>query len=229
MAGARTLQEKSVKKTNKELQADVFDELQYEPSIDAAGVGVIASDGIVTLTGTVKSWAERSAAIRVAERVSGVSGVVDKLEVEPPFLHERGDEDIARAALNTLKWHVFVPENRLKVEVAQGWITLEGKVDYNFQRLAAENAIRNLKGVKGVTNDILVEPHVTPFEVKSKIDHALRRAAELDADRIMVAVQNNTVTLRGNVSSLAERREAERAAWSAPGVAEVNNELRVAA
>jgi osmotically-inducible protein OsmY len=218
-----------MKKTNKELQVDVLDELQYEPSIDAADIGVMTSDGIVTLTGKVKSWGEKSTAIRTAERVWGVNGVVDKLQVELPFSHQRGDEDLAREALNMLKWHVFVPENSLKVEVAKGWITLEGKVDYQFQRLAAENAIRNMAGVKGVTNLIVVQPKVTPSEVKTKIENALRRAAELDAQRIIVAVQNDVVTLRGSVSSLAERNEAERAAWSAAGVAQVKDELSIAA
>lgn len=214
---------------SKELQRNVLEELQYEPSVDAAGIGVTAKEGIVTLAGTVKSYAEKAGAVRAAERVVGVKAVVDKMEVELPSLHVRNDEDIARAVLNAFEWDVFVPTNRLKVEVEKGWVMLSGKVDYKYQKTSAENAVTNLAGVKGVINTIEVTPSATPGEVKSKIENALRRAAEVDAKQIKVDVLNGEVTLRGNVHSWMERNEAERAAWSAPGVRGVKDELTVAA
>jgi osmotically-inducible protein OsmY len=217
-------------KTNTQVQLDVWDELQYEPSVDAAEIGVTAKDGIVTLTGTVKSFAEKWSAARAAERISGVKAVVDEMQVKlPGTLHLREDEDIARAVLNSLKWDVMVPDERIKVKVEHGYITLEGTVDYKYHETAAVGAIRNLAGVKGITSLIKVKPAVTPSGVKAKIEEALRRAAELDAQRIKVAVYDSKVTLHGTVHSRAERNEAERAAWSAPGVTQVEDDLTVAA
>jgi osmotically-inducible protein OsmY len=215
--------------TNVQLQQDVIDELQYEPSIDAARIGVTAKDGIVTLAGAVKSYAEKWTATRAAERVSAVKAVVDEIKVELPFTHKRGDEDIARAVLQALEWDVQVPQTRIMVKVEQGRITLEGDVDYKYQQTAAENAVRNLTGVNAVTNLIHVKPIANPSEVKVKIENALRRAAELDAQKIRVDVINDKVTLRGTVRSWSERSEAERAAWSAPGVRQVEDNLSVAA
>jgi osmotically-inducible protein OsmY len=216
-------------KTNVQLQQDVIDELQYEPSIEAAGIGVTCKDGIVTLTGTVKSYAEKWSATRATERVSAVKAVVDEIKVDLPYTHKRGDEDIARAALQALEWDVQVPHTRIMVKVEQGRITLEGDVDYKYQQTAAENAVRNLTGVNAVINLIHVKPIANPSEVKVKIENALRRAAELDARQIRVDVLNDKVTLRGTVRSWSERSEAERAAWSAPGVRHVEDDLSVAA
>ncbi len=215
-------------KTDIQLQLDVLDELQYEPSVDPAEIGVTTRDGIVTLAGRVKSYAEKWSAARSAERVSGVQAVVDEMEVNLPDVHFRTDEDIARAALNALKWDVMVPDEQLKIKVEKGYITLEGSVDQKYQETAAVRAIRNLAGVKGVTNLIQVKPRVTPSGVKTKIENAFRRAAEVDAQRIKVNVVDSKVTLHGTVHSWAERTAAEQAAWSAPGVTQVEDDLAVA-
>jgi osmotically-inducible protein OsmY len=218
-----------MKKTNSQLQQDVLQELRFEPSINASQIGVTAEDGIVGLTGTVESYLAKAAAVHAAERVVGVKAVTDELTVDIPELHVRNDEDIARAAVNALQWDVWVPSDAVKVKVNAGWITLEGEVTYKFQQTAAENAVRNLTGVKGVANLItLKKPSVVPFEVKEKIEQALRRAAEVDADKIKVRVDNDKVVLQGTVTTWAERNEAERAAWSAPGVNAVEDHLVIA-
>lgn len=214
-------------KTNTQLQRDVLDELQYEPSVDAAEIGVIAKDGVVTLTGNVKSYAEKWAAERAAERVAGVKALADEMQVILPDMHIRTDEDIARAILNAIKWDVLVPDERIKVKVVQGYVTLEGTVDYKYQETSAVSAIRNLAGVKGVTDFIKVKPPIRPSDLKSKIENAFRRAAEFDARGIQVDVSDSKVTLHGNVHSWVERDEAERAAWSAPGVTQVVDALTV--
>jgi osmotically-inducible protein OsmY len=216
-------------KTNTQLQRDVMDELQFEPSVNAANIGVIAKDGIVTLTGKVCNYAEKYAAAEAAERVAGVKAVTDETKVDLPLAHQRDDQDIAQAALNALKWHVWVPKDAIKVKVQQGWVTLEGTVDYKFQQTAAEEAVQDLTGVIGVSNLISLKAVVAPSDLKVKIENALKRAAELDGERITVEVDENKVVLRGKVSSWAERDEAERAAWSAPGVWDVDDKLEIAA
>jgi len=217
-------------KTNIQLQQDVSQELQYEPSVNASEIGVTAKDGIVGLTGNVKSYAEKYAAVHAAERVAGVKAVTDGMKVDLPALHVRNDEDIAKAAVNGLQWDIWVPTDLIKVKVDSGWITLEGEVDFKYQQTAAENAVRNLTGVKGVSNLIsLKKPAVLPSVVKANIDQALRRAAEVDADRIKVSVVKDRVILKGTVSSWAERQAAEHAAWSAPGVLTVEDDLVIIA
>jgi len=217
-------------KSNTELQMDVLQELKFEPSIDAAGIGVTAKDGIVSLTGYVKSYAEEYTAVHAAERVAGVKAVTDELKVDLPSFHIRNDEDIARAALNALQWDVWVPADHIKVKVSDGWVTLDGEVDYRYQQNAAENAVRNLTGLRGVTSLITIKkPAVMPSEIKANIDSALRRAAEVDAEHITIKVVDDKVILKGKVSSWAEHDEVERAAWSAPGVRAVEDDLVIAA
>lgn len=217
-------------KSNTQLQQDVQLELKYEPSVDAAEIGVTAKDGIVGLAGNVRSYAEKYAAVHAAERVAGVKAVTDEMKVDLPSFHVRDDEDIARAAVNALQWDVWIPPDHIKVKVASGWITLEGEVDHKYQQTEAELAVRNLTGVKGVSNLInLKKPAVLPSDVKASIDQALRRAAEVDADHIKVSVVQDRVTLKGTVSSWAERQAAEHAAWSAPGVRTVEDDLVIAA
>jgi osmotically-inducible protein OsmY len=217
-------------KTDKQLKRDVLDELQYEPSVDAARIGVIVHNAIVSLSGTVGTYAEQDAATHAVERVAGVQAVVNEIKVELPPEHQRGDEEIAQTVVNALKWHVWVPHDTIKVSVHQGWVTLEGTVDAQFQRESANDAVRCLTGIKGLINLINVrQPAISSSDVKTKIENALRRAAEAEAAHINVEVEGNKVILRGQVRSMTERSDAERAAWAAPGVAQVEDKLTIAA
>jgi osmotically-inducible protein OsmY len=213
--------------TDLELKANVESELKWEPSVNAAEVGVAVKDGIVTLTGHVQSYWQKIAAERAAGRVSGVRAVVNELEIRLPTSSQRTDEDIARAALNALSWSVSVPADRIKVKVSKGWITLEGNVEWQYQKAAAEKVVRDLVGVKGVVNLIEVKPRASTAEVKAAIEAALKRSAEVDASNIQVEADGDKVILRGTVRSWAEREEAERAAWRAAGVRSVDNRITV--
>ena len=218
-------------KSNSELNSDVLDELAWQPGVNVEDIGVIVKDGVVTLTGSVDSYWEKMSAMDAAKRVAGVKALAVEIEVRLPGMKERTDTDIARAAENALAWDTSVPEDRIKVSVEQGWITLSGKVDWNYQKRAAEHAVHYLTGVKGLSNLITLTPaqKISPAEVKSNIEKALKRNATLEAQRISVTAAGDRVTLSGSVRSLADREEAERAASNAPDVLEVEDMIDIAA
>lgn len=214
-------------KTDAQLQRDVIDELRWEPSVTEKEIGVAVRDGVITLSGSVPTFAEKYAAEQAVERVSGVRAIADELEVRLPSLYRRGDTDIAHTVVNALTWDVSVPDERITSRVADGWVTIEGEVEWRFQKDAATHAVRNLAGVRGVSNMIRVAPRVSPYEVSEHIKDALRRNAELDASRIAVDASGGRVTLRGSVRSWSERTDVERAAWSAPGVTDVVDQMSI--
>ena len=210
-----------------DIKRDVEDELRWDPDIDATDIGVAVHNGIVTLTGFVRSYAQRTEAERDAKRVAGVVGVANDIEVRLPVLDQRPDPEIARDAASALKAELPFSSENIKVVVRDGWLTLEGAVEWNYARERAESSVKRVRGVKGVTNAITLKPKVQPHEVRRKIEDALRRSAELDASRITVEANGDEVILRGTVKSWAERQEAERAAWAAPGVTKVENRITI--
>jgi osmotically-inducible protein OsmY len=220
-------QRRKTMKSDRELQIDVLDELRWEPDVKATDIGATVKDGVVTLVGTVDSYAEKWAAERAMKRLPGVKALAIEIEVEPPGGSQRTDSDIAGAAEHALKWHVLVPDDRIKVTVENGRLTLEGEVDRQFQKSAAERAVLHLTGVKGVTNQITIKPKVAPAKVKEQIEAAFKRNALFDAHQINVQVDGSKVTLSGSVGSWVERDEAEDSAWAAPGVSEVKNDLLI--
>jgi len=205
----------------------VLAELKWEPSVSPNEIGVVVKDGVVTLTGWVDAYTKRWAAEDAAHRVRGVKAVANDIAVRLPTGDQRTDPDIAEAAIRALHWDAFVPADRIQVTVSKGWVTLKGEVDWQFQKQDAERAIRRLTGVKGVTNFITVKARPTPAELKKRIEDALIRTAQSDAHRITVDVQGEKVLLKGTVHSWAEKQEAERQAWAAPGVLAVENRITI--
>ena len=214
-------------KSDTQLQRDVMDELRWDPSVGRVEVGVAVKDGVVTLSGQVDSFAKKYSIERAAERVSGVRAIAEDLEVQLPTSSRRSDTDVAHAVANALQWDIEVPDDRIKARIDNGWVWLDGEVEWQFQKLASERAVRYLTGVKGVTNNIQIRKQASVPDVKLRIETALKRAAEVDADKIEIETHDGRITLRGKVRSWAAREEAERAAWSAPGVTAVDDELAV--
>lgn len=218
----------STKTQDIDLRKDVLDELEWDPSIDARTIGVAIENGVIALTGHVGSYAAKTNAEKIVKRVHGVQAVANELEVKLPSSFERDDVDIARSAVNAMDWNVSVPKNRIKVTVSKAWVTLEGNVDWYYQKRAAEDAVMTLAGVRGVNNNIIVVTKpVHAEDVKGKIEAALKRNAEIDSKKIVVHTSDGKVTLSGTVRSWVEREDAVNAAWSAPGVMNVVDQIRI--
>jgi len=214
-------------RSDEEIQRDVLDELKWDQRVQPNEVGVSVQNGIVTLTGWVDSFMKKWAAEEAAHRVRGVKAVVNDLEIHLPNSAERTDPDLARAVLDALRWDAGIPTDKIDVTVSHGWVTLKGEVEYAFQKIDAEHAIRHISGIRGITNLITVRPHVTPTDLKQQIERELIRNAEFDANNVQVEMDGCKVTLRGTVRSYAEWKAARDAAWLAPGVCEVINKLDI--
>jgi osmotically-inducible protein OsmY len=212
---------------DKELRQLVIDELEYEPRVDAADIGVAAEHGVVTLSGHVADYAQKMAAERAAWRVKGVKGIAQKIEVRLPGDKKQNDDEIAQRALSIIAWNTVIPRDSVRVRVADGWVTLSGSVNWNYQRQAAENEVRKLGGVKGVSNDITLASAVQAGDVRRRIQDALKRHAEVEADAVRVDVMDDgTVRIDGHVDNWSEMQAVERAVWSAPGVRRVEDRLK---
>lgn len=214
-------------KTDEDIRRDVEAELRWDPDIDPTDISLNVKDGVVTLTGFVKSYLQKFEAEKDAKRVAGVVGVANDLEVRTPASEQVPDPDIAREAVEAIKRQLPLTYQNIKVVVRDGWVTLEGEAEWNYQKDRAEEAVRSVKGVKGVINTILLKPKATPTEIKRKIEEALKRSAQLDANNIEVESLDGEVILKGTVHSWFEREEAERAAWQAPGVKKVEDRIAI--
>jgi len=214
-------------KSDSEIERDVRDELKWDPDLDAEDIAVSVKNGVVTLAGFTRSYADRLEAEAAAKRVAGVLAVANDIEVRLPAVDRRPDPDIARDAVAALKAQLPISYDRIKVIVKDGWVYLEGAAEWQYQKTTAENAVRKVKGVKGVTNSIVLKPQVTPSDIQRKIQEAFKRNAGVDANRITVETNGSEVVLKGTVRSWIEREEAERVAWSAPGITKVEDRIVV--
>ncbi|HUP08879.1 MAG TPA: BON domain-containing protein [Caldimonas sp.] len=215
-------------KTDATLKHDIEAELEWDPAIRGSSIGVAVKNGVATLTGHIDTFAEKRAIEKALQRVSGVRAIALELDVRLAPGHRRSDTDIAESVEQALKWNTLVPVNRIRVTVDKGWVTLQGEVEWDYQRRAAEAAVRPLIGVVGMSNNLTIVPKVTPVKLQTRIAEALRRQVEREIDRLEVKVDGGKVTLRGKVNSWHERAAAQGVAWSAPGVHSVINELEVA-
>jgi osmotically-inducible protein OsmY len=214
-------------RTDGDIERDVKEELKWGPDLDASDIAVSVKDGVVTLAGFVKSFTDKYEAEAAAKRVAGVAAVANDIEVRLPAIDQRPDPDIARDAVAAIKSQLPISSEHIKIVVKNGWVTLEGTAEWQYQRSTAETAVRRIKGVKGVTNSIVLKPRAEPTEIKKKIQEAFKRNAQVDADRITVEANGSEVILKGSVRSWIEREEAERAAWAAPGVTKVEDRIVV--
>jgi osmotically-inducible protein OsmY len=213
-------------KSDIQLKNDVAEAILWEPTISSTGITVAVLDGVVTLSGTVPYYSEKGAAERAARHISGVKAIAEELEVNLMGNHKRKDEDLARAVVHALEWHVWVP-NHVKATIENGWVTLTGAVTWDYQRSAAEESLRYLSGVKGITNSITLKAGVKAVAVKEAIEKVLKRDAEIDEKNIKVTTEGGKVTLSGTIRTWTERDEVASAAWRTPGVTEVENDLVV--
>lgn len=214
-------------KTDQQLKSDIVAELAWTPTVNSTGIGVAVKNGVVTLSGEVDTYLQKHAVERAVRLVSGVRGIALDVEVRLAPGGKRGDAQVAEAALHALRWHAFVPEDKVKVEVEDGWVTLSGEVEWGYQSASAEQAIRPLVGVRGVTNQIRLKQHVNPMDIRSDIESALTRHAKREAKHISVSVDGGAVTLRGEVGSMAEHHAVLGTAAASKGVVRVIDQLEV--